>query len=275
MNTARIWVMGDTAATRWAEALEEWAIPPEILARAPESPWGFPRGIFTHSAHQASAPGAEPTPTARRALEALPAGGSVLDVGVGGGATSLPLASRAGRITGVDQNRVLLEAFAASADRLGVAHTEVEGTWPDVAGAVEPTDVVVCGHVFYNVADLAPFVWALTAKARRRVVAELSVVHPQVHLNPLWRRFHGIDRPTGPGVDEALAVLAEAGMEPEVEHWEAPGRWESAPREELVAFARRRLCLPAERDPEVAAALDELAGPAPRHLATLWWPGGA
>lgn len=265
--------MGESAAERWAEALGAWAIPPEILAQAPESPWGFPTGIFAHSAHQVVATGAEPAPTAGRALEALPAGGSVLDVGVGGGATSLPLASCAGHITGVDENRALLESFAAAAERLGVAHTEVEGTWPDVAGAVDPVDVVVCGHVFYNVADLVPFVRALTATARQRVVAELTVAHPQAHLNPLWRRFHGIDRPTGPTVDDALAVLGEAGVDAEVERWEAPGRWESAPREELVAFARRRLCLPAERDPEVDAALDELAGPAPRQLATLWWPG--
>jgi hypothetical protein len=140
---------------------------------------------------------------------------------------------------------------------------------------VEPADVVVCAHVFYNVPDLDPFVAALTAKARRRVVVELTAAHPQAHLNPLWRHFHGIERPTGPTADDALAILGDMGLDAGVARWEAPGRWESAPREELVVFARRRLCLPPERDPDVAVALDELFDLGPRQLVTLWWPGRA
>src|SRR6266508_3117592 len=34
--------VGVTALERWAAQLEAWALPEEILARAPESPWGFP-----------------------------------------------------------------------------------------------------------------------------------------------------------------------------------------------------------------------------------------
>ncbi len=262
-------------ASRWAEALAEWAIPPEIAERAPESPWGCPTGLFARSAEEAVAPGAGPSPTARRALEALPEGGSVLDVGVGGGAASLPLAPPASRITGVDQSPRMLEAFATLAERRGVDHSQVEGTWPEAAAQVDPADVVVCAHVFYNVPEIEPFVAALTAKARRRVVVELTAAHPQAHLNPLWRHFHGVDRPTGPTADDALAVLASMSVDAGVERWLAPGRWESAPRDELVAFARRRLCLPPERDPEVAAALDDLFDPGPRSLVTLWWPGTA
>jgi SAM-dependent methyltransferase len=199
----------------------------------------------------------------------------VLDVGAGGGAASLPLAPPAARITAVDQSAGMLEVFAALAGRRGVDHVEVQGTWPDIAPEVEPADVVVCAHVFYNVADIEPFVAALTAKAHRRVVAELTAVHPQESLNPLWRRFHGVDRPTQPTADDALAVLTGMGLEAGAERWEAPGRWEHVPREELVCFARRRLCLPPERDPEVSAALDEDFIAGPRQLVTLWWPGAA
>jgi SAM-dependent methyltransferase len=262
-----------TTARHWSEALAAWAIPPDILEQAPETPWGCPTGLFARSAEEAVAPDAARTPTARRALEALPDGGAVLDVGVGGGAASLPLAPPAAFITGVDESPRMLEAFAALAERRGVGHVEVQGTWPEAADQVVPAAVVVCAHVFYNVADLEPFVAALAARARRRVVVELTAAHPQGSLNPLWHHFHGIERPTGPTADDALAVLGEMGLDAGVERWEAPGRWESAPREELVAFARRRLCLPPERDPEVAAALDELFDAGPRSLVTLWWPG--
>jgi cyclopropane fatty-acyl-phospholipid synthase-like methyltransferase len=197
----------------------------------------------------------------------------VLDVGVGGGAASVPLAPPAAFITGVDESSGMLESFAGLARRRGIGHAEVQGSWPEVAAEVEPADVVVCAHVFYNVGDLEPFVAALTAKARRRVVTELTSTHPQESLNPLWRRFHGVDRPTRPTVDDALAVLTEMGLEVGVERREAPGPWEHHPREELVAFTRRRLCLPPERDAELAEAIDELFVPGPRSLVTLWWPG--
>jgi hypothetical protein len=39
-----------------------------------------------------------------------------------------------------------------------------------------------------------------------------------------------------------------------------------------VAFTRRRLCLPPERDPEVAALLPP---PVPRPHVALWWSGRA
>ncbi|MGH9039346.1 MAG: class I SAM-dependent methyltransferase [Acidimicrobiia bacterium] len=262
------------AARRWAEALAGWAIPAEILEAAPETPWGCPTGLFARAAEEALAHEAALSPTARHALEVLPNGGSVLDVGAGGGAASLPLAPPAGSITAVDQSAGMLEAFAGLADRRGITHAEVEGLWPDVAGKVEPADIVVCAHVFYNVAGLEPFVAALTAKARRRVVAELTAVHPQAHLNPLWLRFHGLDRPTGPTADDALAVITELDLDAGVERWEAPGRWESHPPQELVTFARKRLCLTPERDAEVADALDDLFTPGPRQIVTMWWDAG-
>jgi SAM-dependent methyltransferase len=263
------------AAVRWAEALAAWAIPPEILEQAPETPWGCPTSLFARLAEEAVVSGVQPSPTTRQALGALPDGGSVLDVGVGGGAASLPLAPPAAFITGVDESPRMLEAFAALAERRGVGHAEVQGTWPETAEKVEPADVVVCAHVFYNVPDIEAFVAALTATARRLVVVELTAAHPQASLNGLWRHFHGLERPAGPTADDALAVLHDMRLDAGAERWEAPGRWESAPREELVAFARRRLCLLPERDPEVAIALDELFDSGPRQLVTLWWPGTA
>jgi 2-polyprenyl-3-methyl-5-hydroxy-6-metoxy-1,4-benzoquinol methylase len=159
-----------TAADRWREQLAEWAIPDEIVANAPESPWGFATECFRRRGE--AAPDPEPTPTTRRALEALPEGGSVLDVGVGGGATSLPLAGRAGSIVGIDQQPDMLEGFLANAARAGVQAHALTGAWPEASADVEPADVVLAGHVFYNIPELEPFARALDAHARRRVVVE-------------------------------------------------------------------------------------------------------
>ena len=177
---------------------------------APESPWGFATECFRRRGE--AAPDPEPTPTTRRALEALPEGGTVLDVGVGGGATSLPLAGRAGSIVGIDQQPDMLEGFLANAAAAGVEARAVTGAWPDASADVEPADVVVAGHVFYNIPELEPFARALDAHARRRVVVELTQRHPLDWMRDLWLRFHGLERPDGPTADDAAAVLADLGL---------------------------------------------------------------
>jgi SAM-dependent methyltransferase len=267
---------------RWREQLDGWAIPTEILAAAPESPWGFPVGLFRSRARRAGSGPA--TPSNREAARHLPAGGSVLDVGAGGGAASLPLADLAGRLVAVDESADMVAAFLAAAEAAGVPARGIEGRWPEVAGRVAPADVVVCHHVLYNVADLAPFADALTGHARRRVVAELTERHPLAGLAPLWRRFHDLDRPGGPTADDAVAALEALGLEAARQDWESRDRFGFDDFDELVAFTRRRLCLPAERDPEVAAALLEegtrqvdgvwVSGQ-PRRVTTLSWPGSA
>lgn len=270
------------ALERWREQLDGWAIPSEILAAAPESPWGYPVGLFRSRARRA---GSRPaTPSNLEAARSMPEGGSVLDVGAGAGAASLPLAGLAGRLVAVDESPAMVASFLDAAEAAGVPAEAVEGRWPEVAGRVGPADVVVCHHVLYNVADLAPFALALTGHARRRVVAELTDRHPLAGLRPLWRRFHDLDRPTGPGADDAVAALGAAGLEVDRQDWEQTDRFGVDDFDELVAFTRRRLCLPAARDPEVAEALlDEgtrqvdgvwVSGQ-PRRVTTLSWPGTA
>ncbi len=257
------------AARRWARTLEAWAIPEHILAAAPKSPWGFPTELFKHRGDERSAD----TPSHQRALEALPADGSVLDVGVGAGAGSLVLHPRAGRVTGVDESENMLVEFARAADEFGIDHDGVRGRWPDVAPRVGPADVVVCHHVLYNVPDIEPFVLELTRHARNRVVVELTAIHPLVNLNELWRHFHDLDRPLGPGITDAMAVLQEMGIAAALESWQRPPR-RYEDRGALVAFVRRRLCLPQDRDPEVDALLGDAPVLSPREVATIWWGPG-
>ncbi len=253
------------AATAWAAELRAWRVPDDILANAPESPWQFPAALFDYER------GSAPTPTHSRVSEALPAGGSLLDVGAGGGAASLPMAERASHIVAVDESTAMLERFAQAAGRLGVAHVEVVGEWPEVALAVEPADVVVCANVVYNVPDLGPFLKALTDHARLRVVVEASARHPLTATAPLWNRFHpDAPRPAGPRIDDLLAVLGEMGVQCEMESFERPRAYR-VPRDEIVAFVRRRLCVSADYDAEIDAWLGDPPTLGLDSMTTLWW----
>jgi len=266
-------------AEGWRESMRAWALPEPILAAAPESPWGFPAELFRSRA-ELGTPG-DLTYTNRRARDALPRGGTVLDVGVGAGAASLPLRPRCSLITGVDESAEQLAEFRRQADRAGVAVRTIQGSWPGVSARTPLADVVVCNHVVYNVADLAPFALALSSHARRRVVLEITGHHPTAWMADLWWRFHALSRPLHPDANDAVSVLRGLGLEARRHAEVSPRRAGGfARREDAVAWIRRRLCLDASRDDEVARALGErlvhdgafwsVSAPV-EPVVTVWW----
>lgn len=123
---------------QWRADLESWAIPDEILGQAAEPPWIHPVSMFTVDDTIAD------SPSHRRAREALPADGSVLDVGSGGGRAAFALVPPAGSVVAVDHQQAMLDAFAEAALPRGVRSHEYLGTWPAVADDVPRCDVVVC-----------------------------------------------------------------------------------------------------------------------------------
>jgi SAM-dependent methyltransferase len=254
----------------WRDALADWAIPEHILAAAPESPWLLPKDLF---ARRADAQIERPTGIAlARAAEALPAAGTVLDVGAGAGAASLPLTAAA-RLIAVDTDAGMIAELRSRAAVRGLQVVSIVGRWPDVAPQTPGADVVVCSHVLYNVPDIGPFVVALGEHAGRRVVLEMTARHPLSALSPLWRRFHGIERPERPTWEDASAALRAAGIQPRVEiDRRPPGTVSTVSFEAFVRMTRIRLCLAPEREPEVASALVE-RGADPSDAAT--WTSGA
>jgi hypothetical protein len=179
----------------------------------------------------------------------------------------------------------MLEEFRRAAATAGVEAIPVLGRWLDVADEVEPADVVVCAHVLYNVRDLEPFVRALDAHARRRVVIEITSTHPLAWMSDLWLRFHCLERPTEPTADDAEDALRDSGFDVRREDVERPPRASGFQRrEEAVGLIRRRLCLTPDRDDEVAEALGTRlaqheglwsAGPDRQRLVTMWWDRAA
>jgi len=268
-------------AQRWTEALAGWAIPPHIAGAATRDPWMLPVARFSGRADRAvSDPGGVSFERAAEVLRDDP--GSVLDVGAGAGAASLPLAPWATSLTAVDGKAPMLEAFAERAAAAGVEHHEVLGTWPEAAAEVTEHDVVVVHHVVYNVADIVPFLAALDNKARRRVVLELPPHHPVSWMNPLWKQFHGVDRPVAPIAGDVVEILGAMDVpDLRAEYWTnfdpaAADGSDSESLDERAELVTQRLCLPAEREPDVAAALAGIDPGYHRDVVTISWsPGSA
>ena len=261
-----------SAIESWADQLADWAIPQHILDQAPRSPWAHEPATFAvDDTLDRSVLSAE---VARSVLPKT--GGSVLDVGCGGGRAAMSLVPPAERVVGVDQDPAMLAAFTHAAADVGARSMTIQGVWPEVVLDTPICDVVVCHHVVYNVADIEPFLGALTGRARLAVVVVLPVVHPQSAWNNAWRRFWNIERPTGPTSDDFAAVLAEMGLE--AERWQMPrpplARHASDPASR-VPSTLRRLCLADDRADEVADFLD-LHEPEWSTVHSVFrWPGDA
>jgi hypothetical protein len=257
-----------SAESRWREALASWAIPDEILRQAPEDPWKLPVALFEVGENHSL------TQSHRRALDALNPGDDVMDVGAGRCAMSLPLRPPARRIIAIDGSADMLENSPADAT--------IVGRWPDVAAEAGTAEVVVCGHVLYNVPDLGPFVMALDRAATRRVVVEITDSHPRKRPleRELWQHFWGLQRPTGPTWKEAVAVIHDCGIDPSVDHGQTGERGGFGHLDDLVAWMRRTVCLDASRQDEVREIVMRFAvegngrwqlSGEPRKLTTIWW----
>ena len=270
----------DGLLRQWQDDLAAWVIPQHITAAVTESPWVLPRQAFARRADRLTA--TPSGPSYRRAWAALDRPGSVMDVGSGAGAACLPLLPRVTSLTAVDTDAGMLELLAQRAAAAGIDARAVLGSWPQSAPQAGPADVVTCHHVTYNVADIGPFVTAMTESARRVVVVEMTADHPLVALNALWLKFHGLRRPVSPTAADLLEILTAMGLRPRHERWSRAGGQDYASFAELADVTRRRLCLPPERTAEIAAALVQTGvdpecpmdlASAGREVVTIWWEG--
>ena len=182
---------------RWRADLESWAIPEEILAGAPESPWVLPRRLFARRAELRL----ESKPRRARRSSAPSrrsnAPGSVLDVGAGAGAACLPLVARATKITAVDSDPELLGVLDRYASGIGTdlvtGLRSLAGVAPDTRDRPTSSHAITCSTTSPT-SCLSSRSSPLTPVAV--VVAEMTARHPLTSLNLLWERFHGLVRPT-------------------------------------------------------------------------------
>jgi SAM-dependent methyltransferase len=253
-----------TAAEQWKSDLALWAIPEEILNQAVEKPWIHPPALFeipeviTDSlSHQ-------------RSREAMPVGGSVLDIGCGGGIASFAITPPASHVIGVDEQEAMLNLYIANAKKYEVTSETVLGQWPAVAAKTPIADVVTVFHVAFNVGDIVPFLAELNSHARKRVVIEVPIAHPMSNMSAGWKHFWDLTRPTVPVAADLVTVLAEMGIKANIEFFESEILLDKKV-EGANGFIRRRLCLPEARQGEVDAFIQANPMPERRKLAVIWW----
>jgi SAM-dependent methyltransferase len=253
-----------SAANKWKEDLQAWAIPQEIIDQAPESPWIHPPVLFQIPQQ------IELTPSHQKAFEALPVNGTILDIGCGGGIAAFAMGSKAGKVIGVDHQHEMLEMFTQNAKERHIESMTHDGFWPAIAEDVDIADVAVAHHVVYNVQEIVPFIEAMNSHARKRVVIEMPQHHPLSNLSGAWKFFWNLDRPTAPTPQDLINVLKEMGIDAHLTLWNGKLPVEQN-TDDAIRFMRIRMCLPATRDTDVRVFMQENPPSETRPLATIWW----
>ena len=241
------------AAERWRRRSTARAIPQPLIDAAPASPWGFPREVFEARArtrHRRSDRGRRPRPIGR--WRPCPDGiGTVLDVGVGGGATSLPLARRAGTIIGVRcSRRTCSRRSSTTGGGAGVAAGRgARADGPTIeAGAPRGRRRDVRSHDLQRARPRSRSSRHCDGHARQRVVLEATDRHPLGWMADLWRTFHDLDIPDEPRDRAGDRGHARRSGSTRIAE-DRPGRDDDpggggfTTREAAVALVRTRLCL--------------------------------
>lgn len=164
---------------------------------------------------------AERDPLFARLRRATNRRSTVLDVGAGPGRFSLALAPRVAEVVAVDSSRAMMDLLTRRARQLKLGNVQgVVGQWPDVKAT--PASVSVCSYVLPLVADAKGFLRRLDACTVERAFLYLGAASLDLLTDPMWRHFHGKPRRPGPTYLDAVAVLAELGIEAHVEVVELP-----------------------------------------------------
>ena len=180
--------------------------------------------------------------------------GTATDVGAGTGRFALALAAGVRHVTAVDPSAGMLAILRRDAARVGITNvTTVRGTWKEAA--TEVADIAFSAFVLTLVPDARQFVMKLDAAARDHVLLYLGAYCDGAVLDPLWRHFHGTPRTPGPSYLDALAVLGELDIKPQVRVVEIVNRRRFATIDEAVEHYRDALLLP-----DTLEAKGELAG---------------
>jgi SAM-dependent methyltransferase len=251
---------------RWSRIVERRRVQMEsAYARAGISNadyWGKRAKTYRAALHERT----DEDPFFLRVRGAVTKDSTVLDVGAGTGRHTLALAPLVARVTAVEPSPAMLAFLREDAGTQALTNVfTVPSEW--LAADVEPADFVICSHVLYPIADIAPFARKLTARAKERVYV-YTRVDPLPTDFGLWREFHGVPLQFQPSHMDLLNVLAQIGIMAGAEIVDHRFSWTFATLDEAVAQVRNSLCL---REDDDAASVKLRALLEQRLVA---WPNG-
>jgi SAM-dependent methyltransferase len=246
------------------------------LGRTTRDYWARRAGRFSAFSRET-----RPDPLLEKVLAHVDGQSTVLDVGAGAGRHSVPLARVVRRVFAVEPSTAMASRLREWAQDEGLTNIElIEGTWPDVDAST--CDVVICSHVLYPIADIEPFLRKLDDSAQRYCFLWLHDEQTALESLGLWEHFFGEPRACQPTFRDAVGVLWQMGLRPNLEMSVVPESWSWENMDEAALNFRDHLSIPEDEATEarlremLTTALVEREGRLhlPRDVyrsAIVWW----
>lgn len=198
-------------AERWRQIVEARRAHMDALyarlGRTTANYWARRSDFFRPSARRQLGP----DPFLSFVMELLSPEKTVLDVGAGGGRLAIPIAGRAREVVAVEPAEPMVRVLREEAEGAGVHNLRVvRSEW--LAAEVEPADIVICSHVIYPIADVAPFLTKLDAMTRGTCLLYLNAGQPPWEYQDLWLRFHDEPMRPQPTYIDAYNLLHQLGI---------------------------------------------------------------
>jgi 2-polyprenyl-3-methyl-5-hydroxy-6-metoxy-1,4-benzoquinol methylase len=212
----------------------------------------------------------------------------LLDIGAGAGRYEPTLAAAVAEVLALEPSPAMREQLETrlaeaelSSEQPASAVRVVAASWP--WADAPPCDVAIAAHVLYGVREIAPFLRAMDAVARRACFLLLAYRHPLSFLSAFWERIHGEPRLPLPGALECLNALYQLGIPAQLALTPVSSQPSYADLAEALADIRWRLrCLPdPQRNRAIEAAAAEfmdrdaegrlVARGLPEQVAVIWW----
>ena len=140
---------------------------------------------------------------------------TVLDVGAGAARFSAHSAPLVGSVTACEGSPAMSEGLRRAADSIPNLSALPTTSWPP-AEPVDLADVVFCSHVVYYVPDIAPFLAAFEAHARRLCIIVAGDRAGAAPPPDVFNAVHGEPYAELPALNELVQLLTSRGTHYEV-----------------------------------------------------------
>lgn len=233
-----------SAVERWHELLTARAMQMDAayarLGRTSADYWKRRARTF----HQATKDRVTDDPFFQRVQRDVTQHSHVLDVGAGTGRFALAFAPLAHLVTAVEPNETMLGYLRRDATAQHIENIAyVQSSWEDAPADLR-ADVVICSHVLYPIWDIQPFLTKLHNAAQQVCYIYMRVVQLDTLTAHLWQHFHGDKRCLMPSYINALDVLDEMGLYPDVEIVSLPPSMRFPSLDDAIAELTELLILP-------------------------------
>lgn len=172
-----------------------------------------------------------------RLLERLDPSSTVIDVGAGTGAWTIPIARRTARVTAVEPSPYMMQILRQRVLDAGLTNVElVAERWEDIAA--EAHSFVLCSHGMYASSEIVPFLEKMHNAAIQSCCLVMRTTSRSGQYEELWRDLNGIHRPDGPHLVVAYNVLHAMGIDANVAVQPEASYWISESLDEAVDMAR-------------------------------------